>query len=74
MQAMPLDEGKAVDLAVLLLRRAVAIDLDDVERAAGQVLRRIPGILVPAGQVLRDVGRHIVGRFAGRHARLAADA
>src|SRR5208337_1509429 len=36
-QAMPLDDGEAVDLAVLLLRRAVAIDLDDVERAARQI-------------------------------------
>ena len=42
MQAVPLDEGKAVDLAVLLLRGAVAIDLDDVERAAGQIFRRNP--------------------------------
>ena len=74
MQAVPFDEGKAVDLVVLLLRGAVAIDLDDVERAAGQVFRRIPGILIPVGQVLRDVGRHIVGGFARRHTRLAADA
>ena len=42
MQAMPLDEGEAVHLVVLLLRGAVAIDLDDVERAAGQVLGANP--------------------------------
>src|SRR5664280_2235677 len=74
MQAMPLDEGKTVDLAVLLLRRAVAIDLDDVKRAAGQILGGIPGVLVPAAQALRDILRHLVGGLTGRHTRLAADA
>ena len=54
MQAMPFDEGKAVDLAVLLLRRAVAIDFDDVERAAGQVLRRNPRYV--SFQLLRSGG------------------
>src|ERR1035441_5154747 len=73
MQAMPLDEGETVNLVVLLLRGAVAIDLDDVERAARQILRRIPGVLVPAGQGRRDLSRHLVGLLAGGHARLAAE-
>ena len=74
MQAMPLDEGKTVNFTVLLFHRPVPIDLDDVERVAGQILSGIPSGLVPVTQVFRDVDRHVVGRLAGRHARLAADA
>src|ERR1039458_10323107 len=73
MPAMPLDEGETVNLVVLLLRGAVAIDLDAVERAARQILRRFPGVLVPAGQGRRDLSRHLVGLLTGGHARLAAD-
>src|SRR5208283_5122710 len=73
-QAMPLDDGEAVDLAVLLLRRAVAIDLDDVERAARQILRGVPCVLVPGAERRRHLGRHVVRRLACRHAGLAADA
>jgi len=64
-----LDEGEAVFLLVLLVEGAVLVDLDDVERLAGDVQRRVP-VLVLGG----ELQRHAVGLLAGGHTGLAADA
>ena len=74
MQAMPFDKRKAVNFTIFLLRRAVAIDFDDVQRSAGQVLGRIPSMFIPIAEIRRDFGRHFVGGLTSRNARFAADA
>ena len=69
MQALPLDVGEAVLDLILVEGGAVLVHLDDGVGLAGQLERSVPK---PAADIV--IERQLVGRFARRHARLAADA
>src|SRR5690606_34778645 len=68
-QAGLLAEREAVLDPVLDRHRAVLVDLDDVERLARDIQRRIPQRVLGA-----DLARHAVGLLARGDAGLAADA